>query len=132
MHAHRHAALFDQKAAQVLQVGAALPRLRRRVEVVHHARHQVQPAHGSAVAPLVQLERLAVEDDVMCGLVTGNVEGIARKKMRAVGIMQTGALSPPSLEQGAQYWGDEEADGFLGGFGSDYCSGRIDDVVAVP
>ena len=60
----------------------------------------------------------------MCGLVTGNVEGIARKKMRALGVLATGALSPPAEDQS---WAGEECSAFLGGFGSDYCSADIDD-----
>ena len=59
-----------------------------------------------------------------CGLVTGNVEGIARKKMRAVGVLRTGALSPAVPEQS---WDGEEDAAFLGGFGSDYCSNDIAD-----
>ena len=34
-----------------------------------------------------------MRERAMCGLVTGNVEGIARKKMRAVGVCATGALA---------------------------------------
>jgi phosphoglycolate phosphatase-like HAD superfamily hydrolase len=65
-----------------------------------------------------------------CGLVTGNVEGIARRKMRAVGILDTQALAPPSQEQldGAMQWPGAEHIGFLGGFGSDYCSRNIQDL----
>ena len=58
-------------------------------------------------------------------LVTGNVEGIARKKMRAVGVLATGALAPPAAEQA---WDGENESAFLGGFGSDYCSGNVDDL----
>ena len=65
-------------------------------------------------------------DDVLCGLVTGNVEGIARKKMDAVGILGTHALSPPCELQ--KVWIGSEDIGFLGGFGSDYCSGDIDNL----
>ena len=61
---------------------------------------------------------------VTCGLVTGNVEGIARKKMRAVGVFATGALAPAAAEQ---RWEGEGDAAFLGGFGSDFCSGDIDD-----
>ena len=68
---------------------------------------------------------------VSCGLVTGNVEGIARRKMRAVGVLATGALSPPSTEQLQQkhrkWAGIDDSIGFLGGFGSDYCSRNIHD-----
>ena len=66
---------------------------------------------------------------VLCGLVTGNVEGIARKKMRACGILATNVLSRSSPDQ--QEWPGEEESSFLGGFGSDYCSGDIDDVSRV-
>ena len=66
---------------------------------------------------------------VLCGLVTGNVEGIARKKMRACGILATNVLSRSSPDQ--QKWPGEEESSFLGGFGSDYCSGDIDDVSRV-
>ena len=62
------------------------------------------------------------QDAVLCGLVTGNVEGIARKKMRSVGIAATGALSPPAPSQS---WAGEEDAAFLGGFGSDFCSNDI-------
>jgi len=65
-----------------------------------------------------------MKDQVMCGLVTGNVEGIARKKMKAVGIYDTRALSPPCATQ--RQWVGSEQYGFLGGFGSDFCSGDID------
>lgn len=75
------------------------------------------------IEPLPQvldtLRSLAVRPDVVCGLVTGNVEAIAHRKMSATGILATGALAPPAADQ---------TGGFLGGFGSDYCSGDIDDV----
>lgn len=67
-----------------------------------------------------------MKDRIMCGLVTGNVEGIARRKMKGVGILETGALSPPCSSQ--KVWKGTEDIGFLGGFGSDYCSGNIDDL----
>lgn len=63
--------------------------------------------------------------NVLCGLVTGNVEGIARKKMRATGILATGILH--SLPEDTR-WEGEEKTAFLGGFGSDFCSGDIDDL----
>ena len=66
------------------------------------------------------------KDQLRCGLVTGNVEGIARKKMRASGILATKIFSRSSPDQ--QSWIGEEDSSFLGGFGSDYCSGDIDDV----
>lgn len=62
--------------------------------------------------------------NVLCGLVTGNVEGIARKKMRACGIIGTGVLSRKAVDQN---WDGENEHSFLGGFGSDYCSCDIDD-----
>jgi hypothetical protein len=68
------------------------------------------------------------KDNVVCGLVTGNVEGIARIKMRAVGILATGALAPPCSTQSSEKWPGSEHIGFLGGFGSDFCSGNIDDL----
>jgi len=67
--------------------------------------------------------------DIMCGLVTGNVEGIAIKKMRATGILATGVFSKSCITQ--KKWAGNEADSFLGGFGSDYCSGDIDDLSRV-
>ena len=74
-----------------------------------------------------QLNNLAaMKDRVVCGLVTGNVEGVARKKMDAVGILSTNALSPPCQSQ--KIWDGSEHLGFLGGFGSDYCSGDIDNL----
>ena len=75
------------------------------------------------------LETLASYDDVAFGLVTGDVEGIARRKMHALGIFDTGALTslskPPRL--GGRVWEGMEDKRFLGGFGSDFCSGDIDD-----
>jgi phosphoglycolate phosphatase-like HAD superfamily hydrolase len=65
-----------------------------------------------------------MKDRVACGLVTGNVEGIARRKMRAVGIFQTNALAPPSDSQ-TRVWKNSQDIAFLGGFGSDYCSRNI-------
>jgi len=65
-------------------------------------------------------------DSIACGLVTGNVEGIARRKMKAVGVTAINALAPPSKEQLERKWPGVDHLGFLGGFGSDYCSGNID------
>ena len=75
------------------------------------------------------------KQSVLCGLVTGNVEEIARKKMKATGITQTNIFSPPALDQltnaeQCQQSGSElelDPPGFLGGFGSDFCSGDIED-----
>eukprot|EP01041_Mallomonas_annulata_P007208 gene7208-14700_t len=63
-----------------------------------------------------------LENNLLCGLVTGNVEGIARKKMRACGIFGTGVLSAKAE---TQLWPSELESAFLGGFGSDFCSGEI-------
>lgn len=60
---------------------------------------------------------------VLVGLVTGNVEKIARIKMRALGITQTNVFAPPAASQ----VGAVSGDGFLGCFGSCFCSGIIDD-----
>jgi FMN phosphatase YigB (HAD superfamily) len=88
-------------------------------EVVKH----ISPLPGV----LEQLHILSgMKDRVMCGLVTGNVEGIARRKMKAIGIFQIGALAPPASSQ--KSWKGTEDIGFLGGFGSDYCSGDILDL----
>jgi len=74
------------------------------------------------------LATATMKERVMCGLVTGNVEGVARKKMKAVGIFDTHALGPPcaTQKQQQQQWEGSQEYGFLGGFGSDYCSGDID------
>jgi len=61
---------------------------------------------------------------LLIGLVTGNVEGIARKKMRAVGLLKTKAFSEKAVDQ---TWSGENDHAFLGGFGSCYCSGNIND-----
>eukprot|EP00980_Cylindrotheca_fusiformis_P012529 scaffold3079_cov119-Cylindrotheca_fusiformis.AAC.5 len=73
-----------------------------------------------------QLKTLAKMKEVKCGLVTGNVEGIARQKMKAVGIFDTNALSPPCPTQ--RQWPGVEDYAFLGAFGSDYCSGDIENI----
>ncbi|KAL7530030.1 hypothetical protein ACHAWF_003213 [Thalassiosira exigua] len=107
------------------------------------ARKMLGPSHDEAaassrrrgVAPLPgvldTLETLASEHagdgGVACGLVTGNVEGIARRKMRALGVHGTGALASLPAPQGGRTWEGVEELRFLGGFGSDYCSGRLDD-----
>lgn len=68
-----------------------------------------------------------MKDQIACGLVTGNVEGIARRKMRAVGIWDAGAFAPASAKQRQREWEGTEDVAFLGGFGSDYCSRNIKD-----
>ena len=90
-----------------------------------------ETCRGIEVLPGVidTLEAIVARDDfgsnLICGLVTGNVEGIARKKMRACGILATRVLFKSALDQ--QEWPGEEDSSFLGGFGSDYCSGDISD-----
>lgn len=90
---------------------------------------------ATGIAPLpgvIQtLETLAanyVNSGVACGLVTGNVEGIARRKMNALKIYETGALTSLNQPQGQREWEGTEHLRFLGGFGSDYCSGDIDNL----
>ena len=85
---------------------------------------------GRYISPLPgvieNLEKLAskeYKDSVMCGLVTGNVEGIARLKMKTVGVYDTGALAEPCETQ--KLWEGTQHISFLGGFGSDFCSGDI-------
>lgn len=89
----------------------------------------IDPLPG-VLTKLTQLSKVSKEL-VRCGLVTGNVEGIARRKMKAVGIWDTAALYGPSPEQQDQkllsLWPGSEDLAFLGGFGSDYCSGDVDD-----
>ena len=59
----------------------------------------IEPLPG-VIETLTRLSRLrAAGEPISCGLVTGNVEGIARKKMRAVGVKATGALSPAAPTQ---------------------------------
>jgi phosphoglycolate phosphatase-like HAD superfamily hydrolase len=86
---------------------------------------------GQYISPLPgvmeHLNELAIQkDSVMCGLVTGNVEGIARLKMKTVGIYDTGALAEPCETQ--RIWEGTQHLAFLGGFGSDFCSGNIVDL----
>jgi phosphoglycolate phosphatase-like HAD superfamily hydrolase len=89
----------------------------------------IDVARGIEPLPTV-LDKLKIlstmKDRVMCGLVTGNVEGIARRKMHAVGIWQTGALAVAAANQ--RGWPGSQDIAFLGGFGSDYCSGDITDL----
>lgn len=90
-----------------------------------------QDTIGDYISPLPgvmeHLNELAQQQDsVMCGLVTGNVEGIARLKMKAVGIYDTGALAEPCDTQ--RVWEGTQEIAFLGGFGSDFCSGNIVDL----
>lgn len=68
------------------------------------------------------------EERVACGLVTGNVEGIARRKMLALDIHATNVFTPLLKPQGGRIWEGVEDIRFLGGFGSDYCSGDIYDM----
>jgi phosphoglycolate phosphatase-like HAD superfamily hydrolase len=90
-------------------------------------------AKGIEVLPGVRQTLMALAHrrseagDILVGLVTGNVEGIARKKMKALGLSQLGAFSKASSEQDARNWPGEEDTGFLGGFGSCFCSMDISD-----
>lgn len=86
-------------------------------------------ARGIAPLPgvLGTLNKLASDYDVACGLVTGNVEGIARRKMQTLNIHSTNAFTPLYEPQGGRIWDGVEDIRFLGGFGSDYCSASIDD-----
>ena len=112
----------------------SMPHLERLMQVMYDFIQQLDDAQvGAHLAPLPgvmnTLHHLATKydkDQVKCGLVTGNVEGIARRKMKAVGIWDTGALHPPCPTQ--RQWEGTEHLGFLGAFGSDYCSGNIDDL----
>lgn len=83
-------------------------------------RKGIEPLPGT----IDTLKILASYDDVAFGLVTGNVEGIARRKMNALGIYDAGCLT--SFSSGKVWPGTEDFP-FLGGFGSDFCSGDIDD-----
>ena len=91
----------------------------------------IQPLPGVldhlATLASLQQRQAATGGALACGLVTGNVEGIARRKMRAVGVLATGALAPPTAEQLQKDWSGAGDIGFLGGFGSDYCSRNIQD-----
>lgn len=117
------------RTALGLAPDAVLPRLPEiMAEMYAHFSQfdDAEAARGIEALPgvLAALRALAAEEGVLCGLVTGNVEGIARKKMRAVGVTATGALSPPHRGHTCAH---EPDSAFLGGFGSDYCSGDIDD-----
>ena len=86
---------------------------------------------GTGIAPLPGVidTLMAISenyDDVAVGLVTGNVEGIARRKMKALGLLDTNIFTSLEESSGTEWEGLEELS-FLGGFGSDYCSGIIDD-----
>ena len=83
----------------------------------------IEPLPG-VIDTLQKLSSEKYKDRYLAGLVTGNVEGIARKKMRATGIFNTGILSRKADDQ---TWDGENETTFLGGFGSDFCSGDIDD-----
>ena len=97
-------------------------------DYIHKLDNEEIAAHIAPLPGVIEnLTKLSkMQDRVLCGLVTGNVEGIARRKMEAVGVWATEALSPPCETQKA--WSGTEHLGFLGGFGSDFCSGDIDDL----
>ena len=115
---------------------ASGPRLGEVFEAMYDAVKDLEDdAFAVGIEPLPgvtdALRALAADDRVVCGLVTGNVEAIARKKMRATGIFALGALAPPDDAQvapGAGPLAAAEADAaFLGGFGSDFCSCDLED-----
>ena len=120
------------RATLDIETSKSFPKLDAMMECMYDYISNLEEAEISKhIAPLPGvlecLETLStMQDEVLCGLVTGNVEGIARWKMHATGIWQTGALSPPCDSQ--KIWEGTEHIGFLGGFGSDYCSGDIDDL----
>lgn len=106
-----------------------LPRVFGEMTKYVSARSDEEVASGIDVLPGVMetLRNLALpryKGRVLVGLVTGNVEAIARIKMRALGITQTQVFAPPAASQQV---GAVSGDGFLGGFGSCFCSGIIDD-----
>lgn len=115
----------------------AFPRLDEMMDTMYEFMRRLDREEIAAhIAPLPGVldtlrtlaSRQQKEHDVSCGLVTGNVEGIARRKMDVLGIFDTGALSPPCVAtQRSRTWQDTEHVAFLGGFGSDFCSGNIDD-----
>lgn len=84
----------------------------------------IEPLPG-VINTLTELATDKYNRNLMCGLVTGNVEGIARKKMRATRILNTKCLTRKATDQ---TWNGLEESSFLGGFGSDFCSGNIDDM----
>lgn len=111
------AKLKDDEVAEGIQV---LPGVLGHLDTLASMQQQSAGRYSNSNSP-----------SLACGLVTGNVEGIARRKMRAVGVLATGVLSPPStdqLQQKDRTWtGMDDDIGFLGGFGSDYCSRNIQD-----
>ena len=120
------------KATLGIDTDVSFPKLEEMFQCMFEymsARSDDEIANHIATLPgvLDQLTTLAnKQEEVLCGLVTGNVEGIARLKMRAVGVWDTKALSPPSKAQ--TNWPGTEEIAFLGGFGSDFCSGNIQDI----
>lgn len=119
------------KASLGVEPEEAVPKLKDMMDSMYHYISKLDDAtiaDGIDVLPgvLENLKYLSqMKRNVMCGLVTGNVEGIARRKMNAVGILQTQAFAPPAFDQ--MEWEGTEDLAFLGGFGSDYCSGNIND-----
>jgi phosphoglycolate phosphatase-like HAD superfamily hydrolase len=120
------------RATLGIEPSESFPQLDSMMDCMYEYINQLDNAAIAAhIAPLPgvldHLNTLSkMQDQVLCGLVTGNVEGIARRKMEAVGIWETRALSPPCETQ--KIWYGTEHLGFLGGFGSDYCSGDIDNL----
>jgi phosphoglycolate phosphatase-like HAD superfamily hydrolase len=90
-------------------------------------RNTILPIEGVLETLQTLQQNKLFNNHLLCGLVTGNVEGIARKKMRATGIYDTGIFSTKASDQTAQWLGTEDCP-FLGGFGSDYCSCNVEDI----
>ena len=119
------------KATLDIDSSESFPKLPQLMDCMYEYIHELEDDEiARYLSPLPgvvdNLQTLKTMENVQCGLVTGNVEGIARRKIRAVGIWDTGALSPPCSSQ--KSWKGSDSIGFLGGFGSDYCSGDIDDL----
>ena len=121
------------KATLGLEADTVFPHLSTIMECMYdyvNARSDDEITEHMNVLPgvLDHLESLRCIPNVECGLVTGNVEGIAQRKMEATGILATGALSPACSTQRRWNEANHDSIAFLGGFGSDYCSGDIDDL----
>jgi len=117
-----------------VSVEEAVPKLQdcfRYMAEYYSARSDEEAIEGVEALPgvvetLTRLARISKESNgqLMVGLVTGNVEAIARKKMRATKILATEVFTKAAADQ---VFPGELDSTFLGGFGSDYCSGDIHD-----
>lgn len=128
---HPYSSHEAASSVDIKEIVARLPELFNEM-YEYMARHTDEEIALSTVAipgVLSTLEALKTSPEyqngqILCGLVTGNVEGIARRKMRASGIFSTQVLSKSAAEQ---TWHTDHDLAFLGGFGSDFCSGNIED-----